>query len=297
MRLRHSLSAIVLLTVASHSRDVAAADERERCATAAEHGQQLRDDGKFRRAREEILICARSVCPGPIKADCSKWLAEIDRDTPTVVFGAKDGAGKDVLDVKVSMDGEPVRTRLDGKPVSVDVGEHTFTFVWPSGVTREERVLVRTGEKSRPITLVESSAPAAAPLPSSSPKSAAPIEPAGPPPETSSKGSLVAPAVAAGIGVVAFASFAFFGLTGKSDLDDLEECKPFCRTDRVDSARTKLTIADVSLATGIVATGVAVYLYLTRPSLGAPEKPARTGVRVDGGTLAGGGFASIGAAF
>src|SRR5689334_21873446 len=89
----------------------ARADDREQCATAADQAQQLRDDGKYRRAREQLLICARDVCPAPIKRDCLEWLAQVESTAPTVVFGAKDGA-KDLSDVKVYVDGAAVTERL-----------------------------------------------------------------------------------------------------------------------------------------------------------------------------------------
>src|SRR5690349_6560913 len=82
----------------------ALADDRELCANAAEQAQSLRDEGKYRRARDQMLICARDVCPGPIKSDCGKWLEQVERDAPTVVFNAQD-AGRDVTDVKVWVDG------------------------------------------------------------------------------------------------------------------------------------------------------------------------------------------------
>jgi hypothetical protein len=115
------LAAAALVPAAAH------ADDREQCITSAEQAQTLRDEGKYRRAREQMLVCARDVCPAAIKSDCGKWLDTLDREAPTVVFGARD-AGKDVTDVKVSMDGVVVAERLDGKAQLVDTGEHTFTF-------------------------------------------------------------------------------------------------------------------------------------------------------------------------
>ncbi|HVH47250.1 MAG TPA: hypothetical protein VM925_33160 [Labilithrix sp.] len=269
----------------------AAPDEREQCAASAEQAQQLRDEGKYRRAREQMLVCVRNVCPGPIKVDCGKWLSELDRDAPTVVFGARDNKGTDIVDVKVSMDGAPLQARLDGKPVLVDSGEHSFKFEGPDGTVREERVLLRAAEKARPIIVTF----------------AAPDAPV--PPRNDSNGTgafdktLVPPLVAAGIGVVALGSFAIFGLAGKSDVDELQRCKPMCAEERVDSARTKLTIADVSLGVGVVALGVATYLYLTRPVAHAASETAidaskiGRALRFDGGAIRGGGFAAVGGRF
>lgn len=195
----------------------ALADDREQCAIAAEQAQSLRDEGRYRRAREQMLLCARDVCPGPIKSDCGKWLDQIERDAPTVVFGAKD-SGQDVTDVKVWMDGVVVTERLDGKPQLVDAGEHTFKFEH-GGVEKEERVLIRAAEKGRPITVTFGQAPGPTPPP---------------PPPPQEEGSIVPALVVGGIGVVALGSFTLFGIQGKNDVDDLQKCKPRCAESDVD---------------------------------------------------------------
>lgn len=262
------------------------ADDREQCATAAEQAQSLRDEGKYRRAREQMLICARDVCPGPIKSDCGKWLDQVERDAPTVVFGARDG-GNDVTDVKVWMDGVVVTERLDGKPQLVDAGEHTFKFEH-GGVTKEEKVLVRAAEKSRAISVVFG---AATPPP--------------PPPPPVEEGSLVPVLVVGGIGVVALGSFTLFGIQGKNEVDDLQNCKPRCQESDVDKARTKLIIADISLGVGIVAVLVAGYMYFTRtkPSDRVDVKTSQAAPPIaptfhfDFGPTTGGGAASLGATF
>jgi hypothetical protein len=253
-------------------------EDADQCASAAEHAQQLRDEGKYRRAREQMLVCARDVCPRAVKNDCGKWLGEIDRDAPTVVLGARDARGADLLDVKVSMDGTPVQERLDGKPVVVDSGEHTFRFEAKDGTVKEEKVLIRAAEKGRSILATFGGGPA---------KAAPPSEPKEKP------GSIAPIVVLGGVGVLALGGFAFFGITGKNDVDDLQGCKPNCRQDDVDSARTKLILADVSLGVGIVALGIATYLLVTRPS-----GHATTGnLRLNAGALAGGGYAALGGHF
>lgn len=294
MNARHPAAGLAVLFAAGLSARVSmAADEREQCASSAEQAQQLRDDGKYRQARREMLACARSACPGPIKGDCGRWLVELDRDAPTVVFGARDPAGKDLFDVKVSMDRELLQSRIDGKPVLVDVGEHTFTFESADGSTKDERVLVRTAEKSRSIIVTLASG-AAAPSPQPAPPATtndttvALMPPARQP-------SLVPTGIAAGVAAIAFTSFAIYGISGESDLDDFEKCKPTCDEKRVDYAKTKLTIADVSLAVGVVATGLAAYLFLTRKSSPPPSSAHR--VTLDGGALVGGGYASVGGTF
>jgi len=285
---------MVGLTLATEATAFAAPDDREQCAAAADQAQQLRDEGKYRRAREQLLVCARDVCPGPIKSDCGKWLNEVERDAPTVVFGARDSKG-DLADVKVSMDGVAVQDKLDGKPVLVDSGEHTFKFESKDGTIKEEKVLLRAAEKARPIIVTFGDAKA----------------PEKPPEKPDEGGSLILPIALAGVAVVGLGSFAIFGITGKGDVDDLQKCKPNCAEADVDSARTKLIIADISLGVGIVAGAVAAYLFITRPKAveakvgaqninrraSAPPSPFLTNLRLDGGPVAGGAMAGLSAKF
>ena len=276
----------------------ARADDREQCASAADQAQQLRDEGKYRRAREQLLVCARDVCPAPIKRDCLDWLTQVENTAPTVVFGAKD-ATKDLSDVKVYVDGAAVTDRLDGKPVQMDLGKHTVKFEY-QGQTKEEEVIIGAGLKNRNVT-VTFGGPVVAPTGPTSPT----------PPEGSKGGSIVPALVVGGIGVVALGSFAIFGLGGKSDVSDLEStCKPHCTESQVNSARTKLIIADISLGVGVVALGVATYLILTRPKIdaemktghaSAPPPPrkvkALSDVSFDFGPTSGGAVGSVGARF
>jgi hypothetical protein len=258
---------------------LAYADEREACASAAEQGQQLRDEGKYRRAREQMLTCGREVCPGPIKSDCGRWLTELDREAPTVVFGARDNKGGDLLDVRVSMDNTVVSERLDGKPVLVDSGEHTFKFEAKDGSVKEERVLLRAAEKARPIivTFGTGSAGASGTTPARA--------------EGSSEGSIIPAAIVGGLGLVALGSFAYFGLSGKSDVDNLQGCKPKCAEKDVDAARTKLIIADISLGVGVVALAVATFMFVTRPKVEAKAQMGQTRatLRLDAAHVKGGG--------
>ena len=136
----------------------ARADDREQCAAAADQAQQLRDEGKYRRAREQLLVCARDVCPAPIKRDCLEWLSQVENTAPTVVFGARDGT-KDLSDVKVSVDGVQVTDRLDGKSFQMDLGKHTVKFEY-QGQVKEEEVIVGAGQKNRNVTVQRRRSPA-----------------------------------------------------------------------------------------------------------------------------------------
>ena len=88
-----------------------------------------------------------------VRRDCSQWQSEIIAMLPSVVFGAKDKQGRDLFDVTVSMDGETLLKKLDGKSVNVDPGPHSFKFEIAGSPPVIERALVKEGEKTRVITV------------------------------------------------------------------------------------------------------------------------------------------------
>jgi hypothetical protein len=76
-----------------------------------------------------------------------------------------------------------------------------------------------------------------------------------------------------GLGVAAFGVFAYFGLRGMSDASHLKDtCVPGCATSDVDAVHTKLVIADVGLAVGVVSLAAATFFALH----GSSAAPARS---------------------
>lgn len=135
---------------------IASADTAQ-CVAASEKGQKLRSQGKLREARESFVVCGADSCPSLVRHDCSQWNAELAATLPTVVFGAKDKAGKDLFDVKITMDDAPLATKLDGKGVTVDPGKHVFKFE-ATGLAGlppvTETYLIKEGEKARALNVV-----------------------------------------------------------------------------------------------------------------------------------------------
>ncbi len=136
------------------------ADRKQACIAAAEQGQSQRDDGNYRAARASFLACAQDACPRVIVQSCTKWLRELDESAPTIVLGAKDEHGDDLTDVKVTLDGAPFATELDGKPLEADSGEHVLRFEREGSAPVEVKLLLRAGEKARGVSVtLRSSAP------------------------------------------------------------------------------------------------------------------------------------------
>ncbi len=217
----------------------AAADKQE-CLKSHEDAQRLRSEGKLRAAREKLLVCAADACPALVKVDCTKWLPEVDGALPSVIVRAKDAEGLDVVDATVEIDGRVVATLLDGKPIVVDPGAHALKVSHGEKVL-ERAVVVASGEKNRVVALTFPRDVAPAPAPPPSPL----------------------PWILAGVGVVGVAGFAVLGLSARSRLDELRDtCAPSCDPGEKRSIQTQLVLADVSLAIGVLAGGVATYLFL-----------------------------------
>jgi hypothetical protein len=150
------------------ARDARAADpsaDPRACIQASDRGQSLRDEGKYRDARKTLLVCARDACPAVIVRSCAGWLRELDELAPTVVLDAQDEQGNDLADVTVTFDGAPLASRLDGRPIEVDSGEHVLRFERPGSLPVELRLILRAGEKARAVKVKMQSAVPAPPPP------------------------------------------------------------------------------------------------------------------------------------
>jgi len=141
---------VVAFTLASGIVSSARADEKQACSDAYQLSQTLRDQHKLVKAREQLRICAAAACPGFITKECTGWLKDVDPRVPSVVLTAKNTAGADVTDVRVTIDGAPLATTLDGIAIDVDPGPHSFAFEGPDG-RAELKVVVTEGTKAQRI--------------------------------------------------------------------------------------------------------------------------------------------------
>src|SRR5439155_22282912 len=100
------------------------------CVHGAEEGQRLRAQGKLREARDAFTACASERCPALVRSDCSGWLAEVEAGLPTVGVRAApaEDQTRELYDVEVQVDGVTLTTRLDGRDLPVNPGEHHFAF-------------------------------------------------------------------------------------------------------------------------------------------------------------------------
>ncbi|HEV3189833.1 MAG TPA: hypothetical protein VGY54_05010 [Polyangiaceae bacterium] len=150
---------LALLFPATFVTTAALADDKAACLDAAARGQRFKDNHKLVEARQQLRVCAAAACPAVVQSDCATWLAEVDAALPSVVVTAKNGAGADLIDVKVSMDGQLLVASLDGHAVAMNAGPHTFHFTAADGSTLDRQVVVHEGEKNQAVAVVLGAAP------------------------------------------------------------------------------------------------------------------------------------------
>src|SRR5262245_51611728 len=117
------------------------ADEPTVCQEVYEQSQVLMKSkaGKstLLPAREMLRTCVRSNCKDWALVDCARWLSEVEARIPTVVFSARDSAGRDLTDVRVATPTDvSIASRLDGHALEMEPGEHSFVFIAPDGTRR-----------------------------------------------------------------------------------------------------------------------------------------------------------------
>lgn len=238
--------------------------KRDECIAASEEGQLLKVKGKLRAAREQLLACSDKACPGAVRKDCEAEIAALEIATPTVVFAAKDGKGHDLVDVRVSVDGEALVEQLDGKAVAIDPGAHDLRFEADGLPTLEKKVVVREGEKAR-VVLVTLEAPKPPP-----PKKEPESEGLHTPNTTTLVVGGAGAALLATAGVVGFVA-----LQKRSSLYDRCGKAGTCTQDEVDSVYGLYDISYVTAGLGgaLLLTGAVLY-FTSSPEPDAKEAPA-----------------------
>lgn len=229
--------------------------DAQQCVVASEKAQQLKNAGKLAEAREQLVICQSPDCPKLIQNDCSQWMSQLVNELlPSIIPGARDKRGRDLVDVRVTVDGKLFADRLDGKPIALDPGVHTIRFETKGASAVEEQVVVKQGEKNRIYTVtlaIGENASAAAPTPT-------PEEPRG-----RSSPPILGYALG-GAGVVAGGIALYILLDSNGDATNLREtCAPQCDQKDVDDIEQRRVIAGVTGGVGAALLIAGLVLVLT----------------------------------
>ena len=129
-----------------------AALQKAACAGAFEQAQLLKQAGKLRESRKQLLRCVEPVCSLPVQAQCRRWLEDIDYVTPTIVLGVT-ADGQDRVDARVELDGEVLPNALNGTAIAVDPGPHVLKFEYGDYPVFTKNVVVREGDRLRKVNI------------------------------------------------------------------------------------------------------------------------------------------------
>jgi hypothetical protein len=273
-----ALLACAVVVAASTAAGPAHADDAA-CIAASEQALTFRQQGKLHDALKELAACADASCPAEVSAECTRRIAEVNAAMPTLILAAEDGVGNDVYDVNVSMDGAPLATKLDGRPLSIDPGPHTFTFERAGQSPVDRKLVVREGDHDRRESLVL--APPQATVPQV-PQLPPVLAPPGVPSSGWSTRKTLAVVVGA-VGVVGLGVGGTFGILAlsnqmreKSDCSTSECLNPVPAKSEYTIATQDATAADVAFAVGAALVAAGAVIWFTAPATHAPATNGAT---------------------
>ena len=278
-KLRAGVLALAALGVFPAAR-AGASESTKQCLGAYEAGQRLRQAGDLITAAGELRVCGGPACPVRMQGDCQRWLDDVERSTPTVIFRVRDAHGEQLANVTVSVDGSAPK-RLDGRALLMNPGEHRILFEHPGFQSLETPVFVTEGEKLEPREVTLEALVTLDPSDHLLPQDAAPGVSDGERAPVDASSSVSAWPLALGaVGVLGGAGFVFFGVRAKSGETDLEQCSPDCTQSHVDGVKRDYLWSNVSLGVGLAGlVGAGLWLLLDEPSGRATATP-RHAVRV-----------------
>jgi hypothetical protein len=238
------------------------AEPVDACLGAFSDAQRLRREGSLRAARQALIQCSQPTCPELIVSRCTPWLRDVGDAIPSIVPLAKDRLGRDMVNVRVVVDGAPFSEVLDGRPIELDPGAHQILFEAAGQPPVAVDVVLAQGQKSRVVEVVIGAVtPPPPPLPEVPP----------PRPLPPDAGFVVSPWAWVGFGVGA-AAFIAAGITGGLALaraDELEEtcgglqCSDEVEAEFDDGARLAHASTGLFVVGGLAtAFGVVALLWL-----------------------------------
>jgi hypothetical protein len=237
--------------------------EKRACVVAFEKAQVLRKSGALGAAKVQLELCTRPVCPQLVREECTQWTTELARVTPSLLLAARDPTGRDVAHARVTVDEIPLANALEGKAITLDPGRHAIRVEASGMLPVVESVVMREGERDRPLTVIMQPVP-----PKRSTTAEAPRADRPPP--------ILAYSLA-GAGAAALGAAIILDLSAASDLRKMREtCAPWCSESDVDAAKQKHYAALALGGAGIAAAGAGVFLLVTR----AKAAPERTGFQL-----------------
>jgi hypothetical protein len=254
-----ALTGISILSVLTATR-VAAADAQE-CVAQNNAAADHRANHRLLAARAAYRACvAEPGCPDVVSAECESALSELKTAIPTLLVSVLDEQKHDAVGATLKVDGRDVA--VDGSPIEVDPGPHQLLAVG-QGAAASIQVIGVENEANREVELVLKGFHSA---PVSPDRESQPGGASSAATGLAKPRSRVPSYVLGGVSAVGLASFGYFAISGHSEVNQLEQCKPDCTRSAVHDVRVRYLLADVSLGVSVIALATAGYLLFRAPS-------------------------------
>jgi hypothetical protein len=247
------------------------------CIGASDASIKANNEHKLRAARSQLLVCAAASCPADIRKECVGRVDALNAAIPTIIFQAKDGAGTDIIAVKVTMDAEVIAERLEGTALSIDPGSHTFIFETAGQPAVTKQLVIQQGEKDRRerVAFGPTAAPVVprGPTPSTTPGTLPSTPDLGASSSISGLGTQkILAIVAGGVGVIGLGVGTIFGAIALSQKSAAQSACPGsqCLTqdgsNKWSDAASKGNVSTIGFIIGGVGVAGAAVLWFTAPS-------------------------------
>jgi len=238
--------------------------DQDPCMSAGVEGQIAERRGQLLEARKKFVGCAQAHCPSEVLTYCTKWLADVNANVPSVVIAARDGSGRDITDVRVIVDGVTAQEAIDGRSLELDPGAHQLRFERRGHAPVGQTVVVREHEQGRRLVVTIADPPP----PGSEPRWRPPI----------------AAWVLGGVGLVSMGVFTYATVKGVNDRSRFG-CATLCAQPQYDQVSSEFLVADIALGVGLAGLAGSALLLLTTPR--ASDAPRVEVHPVVGGAYAG----------
>jgi hypothetical protein len=241
---RWLLLALLLVPVRAAATEKGEGDKRT-CVAASESAQRLRASHDLVAARDQLVVCSAADCPAVVQRYCGTWLGEVEALLPSVVLRVRDADGNDIEGARVTLDGASWSAAVDGRAAVLNPGAHSIGAS-VGDASAEQRVVIVEGERNRVVELRFSrpgNGAGGGSRETSAGRAAAPR-----------RTSWLAPLLGGG-SLAALGTFGVFGVLGADELATLHgTCGQTvsCQQRDVDAAVTKLRVADLALAVGVI---------------------------------------------
>jgi hypothetical protein len=238
------------------------------CVSLNENAGPLQKAGKLVEAHASLVRCSASTCPTLVRDDCVKGAMQVEAAIPTIVFEARDGAGNDRSEVRLSVDGKPRTDKLTGVGLEVDPGEHAFAFEAAGLPPLVKHYVIHAGEKNRREQIVLG------------PPAPSPPQPGSPEPASKGGGALRPAGLAiAGVGAGGLVVGGVFGLLARSKWNQaVADCGNGCAEGSSarslgSTAHVDASVSNVGFAAGGGLAIVGLVLFLVAPHSSEAKSP------------------------